>query len=93
MIHIDRKLRSQAFQKVVSQGKALLDRGVWVIMFPEGTRIDRGQAGVYKSGGTRLAIETGVPVITHCCQFGALLATQGFGEIPRHCHGVYWPPD
>ena len=63
MIHIDRKLRSQAFQKVVSQGKALLDRGVWVIMFPERTRIDRGQAGVYKSGGTRLAIETGVPVI------------------------------
>lgn len=63
MIHIDRKLRNQAFQKVVSQGKALLDRGVWVIMFPEGTRIERGQAGMYKSGGTRLAIETGVPVI------------------------------
>ncbi len=63
MIHIDRKLRNQAFQKVVSQGKALLDRGIWVIMFPEGTRIERGQAGLYKSGGTRLAIETGVPVI------------------------------
>ncbi|MHB1248512.1 MAG: lysophospholipid acyltransferase family protein, partial [Polaromonas sp.] len=29
----------------------------------EGTRIDRGQKGVYKSGGARLAIETGVPVI------------------------------
>jgi 1-acyl-sn-glycerol-3-phosphate acyltransferase len=32
-------------------------------MFPEGTRIERGQAGHYKAGGTRLAIETGVPVI------------------------------
>ena len=63
MIHIDRKLRSQAFQKVVSQGRDLLGRGIWVIMFPEGTRIERGQAGTYKSGGTRLAIETGVPVI------------------------------
>jgi 1-acyl-sn-glycerol-3-phosphate acyltransferase len=63
MIHIDRKLRSQAFQKVVSQGRDLLGRGIWVIMFPEGTRIERGQAGAYKSGGTRLAIETGVPVI------------------------------
>jgi len=63
MIHIDRKLRSQAFQKVVTQGRELLSKGIWVIMFPEGTRIARGQAGHYKAGGTRLAIETGVPVI------------------------------
>jgi len=40
-----------------------LSKGIWVIMFPEGTRIERGQAGNYKSGGARLAIETGVPVI------------------------------
>jgi 1-acyl-sn-glycerol-3-phosphate acyltransferase len=32
-------------------------------MFPEGTRIARGQRGSYKTGGTRLAIECGVPVI------------------------------
>ena len=63
MIHIDRKLKSQAFQKVVQQGKDLLNKGIWVIMFPEGTRIDRGKKGNYKSGGARLAIETGVPVI------------------------------
>jgi 1-acyl-sn-glycerol-3-phosphate acyltransferase len=46
MIHIDRKLRSQAFQKVVTQGRELLSKGIWVIMFPEGTRIERGQAGL-----------------------------------------------
>jgi len=63
MIHIDRSQRAQAFNKVVAQGRKLLDRGVWVIMFPEGTRIPRGEAGVYKTGGTRLAIETGAPVI------------------------------
>jgi 1-acyl-sn-glycerol-3-phosphate acyltransferase len=63
MIHIDRSKRAQAFNKVVAQGKRLLDQGTWVIMFPEGTRIDRGQKGQYKSGGTRLAIETGAPVI------------------------------
>ena len=63
MIHIDRSQRTQAFNKVVEQGKRLMARGVWVIMFPEGTRIPRGQKGVYKSGGTRLAIETGAPVI------------------------------
>ncbi|MBG9388500.1 lysophospholipid acyltransferase family protein [Caenimonas aquaedulcis] len=63
MIHIDRSLRAQAFAKVVEQGKRLLAQGVWVIMFPEGTRIPRGQKGVYKHGGTRLACETGAPVI------------------------------
>ena len=63
MIHIDRSQRAQAFNKVVEQGRRLLARGVWVIMFPEGTRIPRGQVGSYKSGGARLAIETGAPVI------------------------------
>ena len=63
MIHIDRSQRTQAFNKVVEQGKRLMAQGVWVIMFPEGTRIPRGQKGVYKSGGSRLAIETGAPVI------------------------------
>ncbi len=63
MIHIDRSKRNEAFSKVVQQGQRLMGQGVWVIMFPEGTRIERGQQGVYKTGGTRLAIETGAPVI------------------------------
>lgn len=63
MIHIDRSKRAQAFNKVVAQGQRLLNQGTWVIMFPEGTRIPRGQKGTYKSGGTRLAVETGAPVI------------------------------
>jgi 1-acyl-sn-glycerol-3-phosphate acyltransferase len=63
MIHIDRSKRSEAFAKVVVQGKRVMAQGVWVIMFPEGTRIPRGQAGTYKSGGTRLACETGRPVV------------------------------
>jgi len=63
MIHIDRSKRAQAFNKVVEQGQRLLNQGTWVIMFPEGTRIARGQKGQYKSGGTRLAVATGAPVI------------------------------
>jgi len=63
MIHIDRSKRNEAFAKVVQQGRRLMGQGVWVIMFPEGTRIERGQQGTYKSGGTRLAIECGAPVI------------------------------
>lgn len=63
MIHIDRADGARAFAKVVQQGQRLLDQGTWVIMFPEGTRIPRGKKGTYKSGGTRLAIRTGAPVI------------------------------
>jgi 1-acyl-sn-glycerol-3-phosphate acyltransferase len=47
MIHIDRSKRTEAFNKVVAQG----------------TRIPRGQKGNYKTGGTRLACETGRPVV------------------------------
>jgi 1-acyl-sn-glycerol-3-phosphate acyltransferase len=63
MIHIDRAQRSRAFHKVVEQGKRLLDQGIWVIMFPEGTRVNRGEVGEYKTGAARLAIMTGAPVV------------------------------
>jgi 1-acyl-sn-glycerol-3-phosphate acyltransferase len=63
MIHIDRTQGHRAFAKVVAQGKDLLAQGIWIIMFPEGTRIPRGKKGTYKTGGTRLAVETGAPVI------------------------------
>lgn len=63
MIHIDRSKRNQAWAKVAARGKELLARGHWVIMFPEGTRIARGQQGAYKGGATRLAVTTGAPVV------------------------------
>jgi len=63
MIHIDRSKRAAAWAKVAARGKALLARGHWVIMFPEGTRTPRGAQGAYKSGATRLAVATGVPVV------------------------------
>ena len=63
MIHIDRSKRAAAWAKVAARGKALLARGHWVIMFPEGTRTPRGAQGAYKSGAARLAVATGVPVV------------------------------
>jgi 1-acyl-sn-glycerol-3-phosphate acyltransferase len=82
MVHIDRKLKSQAFNKVVQQGRELLSRGIWVIMFPEGTRIPRGQAGKYKSGGARLAIEAGVPVIPVAVNSGVCWPRKAFVKYP-----------
>ncbi len=87
MIHIDRSQRAKAFAKVVEQGQALLDKGVWVIMFPEGTRIPRGEHGSYKTGGTRLAIATGAPVIpiavtsAKCWPRKAFIKTPGVVDV------------
>ncbi len=63
MIHIDRSKRTEAWSKVASQGRRLFAQGTWVIMFPEGTRIARGQRGTYKTGASRLAIDAGVPIV------------------------------
>ena len=63
MIHIDRSKRAEAWSRVAAQGRELFAQGVWVIMFPEGTRIQRGQKGTYKSGASRLAIAAGVPIV------------------------------
>jgi len=58
MVPIDRSKRSQAWNKVAKQGVKLMDRGRWIIMFPEGTRSERGSKGNYKSGASRLAVAT-----------------------------------
>lgn len=63
MVHIDRGRRAEAWAKVLKQGKRLAAKGVWVIMFPEGTRVARGEAGEYKSGASRLAATAGIPIV------------------------------
>lgn len=87
MIHIDRKDGSRAFHKVVEQGKRLLGQGIWVIMFPEGTRIPRGESGEYKTGATRLAIMTGAQVVpiavtsAKCWPRKAFVKTPGIVDV------------
>ncbi len=63
MIHINRESRTEAMKHVIEQGCRLLSQGTWVIMFPEGTRMPRGQKGTYQTAGTRLAVQAGAPVV------------------------------
>ena len=63
MVHIDRSARSQAWIKVADLGVKLMDKGKWIIMFPEGTRTHRGRQGDYKNGAARLALATGAKII------------------------------
>lgn len=82
MIHIDRKHGSRAFHKVVEQGKRLLGQGVWVAMFPEGTRVGRGEVGDYKSGAARLACMCGVPVVPVAITSARCWPRNGFVRYP-----------
>ncbi len=82
MIHIDRDSRAKALKQVVIQGKALLEQGVWIILFPEGTRIERGQQGTYQTAGTRLAVQAGAPVIPIAVSSGKCWPRKGFIKYP-----------
>lgn len=87
MVHIDRSKRAEAFERVQRQGRQILQQGNWIIMFPEGTRTARGQQGVYKTGGTRLAIATGAPVVpiavtsARCWPRKAFIKTPGVIDV------------
>lgn len=63
MIHIDRESRTEAMKHIIAQGCRLLAQGSWVIMFPQGTRLPRGEKGTYQTAGTRLAVQSGAPVV------------------------------
>ncbi len=63
MVHIDRSARQQSSRKVAEQGRLMMDRGNWVILFPEGTRGPRGGQLPYKLGAARLAVATDTPVL------------------------------
>jgi 1-acyl-sn-glycerol-3-phosphate acyltransferase len=63
MINIDRARGGDAFEQMLAQGERLLRDGWWIVVFPEGTRTAPGARPRYKTGGARLAVRTGAPVL------------------------------
>ncbi|MEK9624063.1 MAG: lysophospholipid acyltransferase family protein, partial [Halieaceae bacterium] len=82
MIHIDRSARGEAWNKVASLGERLMDRGKWVIMFPEGTRSERGKNGSYKTGAARLSIATNARIVPIAVSSGRCWPRKSFRFIP-----------
>jgi 1-acyl-sn-glycerol-3-phosphate acyltransferase len=82
MIHIDRSARSEAWNKVAEQGRVLMDSGKWIIMFPEGTRTERGSKGAYKTGATRLAVATSAYVVPIAVTSGRCWPRRSFSFRP-----------
>lgn len=82
MIHINRASRTEAMKHVINQGCRLLSQGTWVIMFPEGTRMPRGQMGAFQTAGTRLAVQAGAPVIPIAVATARCWPKDGFVKHP-----------
>jgi len=62
-IAIDRGSPKQALNQVISKGRDRLEKGLWVVVFPEGTRGQPGEKGKYNAGGAMLATRTGFPAV------------------------------
>ncbi|MEM9396471.1 MAG: lysophospholipid acyltransferase family protein [Pseudomonadota bacterium] len=82
MVHIDRSRRTEAWNRVADQGRELMDRGKWMIMFPEGTRSERGGQGVYKTGASRLAVATDAWLVPIAVSSGRCWPRKSFWFIP-----------
>lgn len=92
MVHIDRSKRSQAWNKVAKLGEKLMDRGKWIIMFPEGTRSERGSQGVYKTGAGRLAVATGALLVPIAVSSARCWPRRSFSFIPGTIDVSIGPP-
>lgn len=62
-IAIDRENQRAALKTLLKQGKACLNEGIWVVVFPEGTRTAPGEVKKFNAGGAILAEKSGYPVI------------------------------
>jgi 1-acyl-sn-glycerol-3-phosphate acyltransferase len=49
--------------QMAEQGRERIAQGFWIVVYPEGTRIRAGTRARYKTGGARLALALGVPMI------------------------------
>jgi len=62
-IAIDRSSGTRAVKQVIQQGKQKLADGIWVSVFPEGTRMAPGETRKYGVSGAALAKEAGVMIV------------------------------
>jgi len=89
-IAINRGAGLHAVSQVVEQGKDRLAEGIWVTIFPEGTRMPLGKTKRYGVSGAMLAQETQVPIVPVAHNAGDFWARRGLKKDPgliRFCIG------
>jgi 1-acyl-sn-glycerol-3-phosphate acyltransferase len=91
-ITINRRAGSLALQQMIDQGRKRLGAGFWIVIFPEGTRIRAGTRAKYKSGGARLAIGMGRPILPVAHNAGYLWPKGRSGKVPGTITVSIGPP-
>jgi 1-acyl-sn-glycerol-3-phosphate acyltransferase len=91
-IAIDRSSGKTAREQVVEQGARRLEEGLWVTIFPEGTRIAPGRRGRYGIGGALLATKTGTPILPIAHNAGEVWGRYAFRKKPGVVKVVIGPP-
>jgi 1-acyl-sn-glycerol-3-phosphate acyltransferase len=81
-IAINRNSGRSAIKQVIEQGKEKLARGIWVSVFPEGTRMPPGETRKYGSSGAALAREAGVKILPVAHNAGDLWQRRSFTKRP-----------
>jgi 1-acyl-sn-glycerol-3-phosphate acyltransferase len=81
-ITIDRKAGHDAMAQMARQGRERVSQGFWIVIYPEGTRIRAGTRAKYKTGGARLAIEMGLPILPVAHNAGWLWPKGVLGKRP-----------
>jgi len=81
-IGIRRGSPREAIKQVMHDGKEKLAQGLWIVIFPEGTRATAGSTGNYQSGGAILAQKAGVGILPMAHNAGVLWPKRGFMKTP-----------
>jgi len=91
-IAIDRSSGRSAIKQVIEQGKEKLSRGIWVSIFPEGTRMPPGETRRYGVSGAALAREAGVKIVPVAHNAGDLWKRRSFSKHPGTIRVRVGPP-
>jgi len=81
-IAIDRRAGRNAVEQVLEQGRARLEEGLWIMIFPEGTRVLPGETRRYGLSGALLATSTGRAVIPVAHNAGDFWPRRGWFKRP-----------
>ncbi len=81
-IAINRQNQKEALKILIEQGSACLKDGLWVVVFPEGTRTFPGEDTKFSAGGAMLAHKTGAPVVPLAHNAGEFWPRYSFFKYP-----------
>ncbi len=81
-IAIDRSSAMKAFRQIVEQGTERIKQGLWVVIYPEGTRVAPSDKKPYLPGGGMLAAKSGYPIVPVAHNSGNYWPRNSFIKYP-----------